>query len=70
MDRETIARLMQRQPFEPFELHVSSGETYRVRHPELAVLGKAKIIIVDPETDTVDIVGLLHVTRVRTMQPV
>ena len=68
MDRETISKLLQRHPFEPFELHLSSGEVFAVRHPENAFLTKAKILVVDPETDAVDIVALLHVASVRTLQ--
>ncbi len=30
--------LLQREPFQPFRLHLSNGTTYEIRHPELAVL--------------------------------
>ena len=68
MDREAINKMLQRRPFEAFELHLSNGEVYAVRHPELAVLGKSKIFIYDANSDMMDIVGLLHVAAVRTAQ--
>ncbi len=68
MDRELIERLLSRRPFEPFDLRLSSGQSVAVRHPAVAVLGRAKLFVVDPERDLVDIVGLLHVVNVRTAQ--
>jgi len=68
MDRESIAKLLTRRPFESFELHLSSGEIIGIKHPENAFLTKGKILVVDPSTDAVDIVSLLHVSSVRTLQ--
>ena len=48
---------------------MSSGQRYEVRHPENAVLTKTKIVIIDPELDTVSICALLHVASVETQQP-
>lgn len=69
VDRESLNKLLSREPFEPFELHLSSGEIYTVRHPEMAVLGKSKIFVYDATSDMMDIVGLLCVAAVRTAQP-
>ena len=68
MDRESISKVLNRRLFEAFELHLSSGDVVVVKHPENAFLTKAKILVVDPVTDGVDIVALLHVTSVRTLQ--
>ena len=66
--RGTIVELLRRQPFNPFELHLSSGEVYRVRHPEVAAIGKSELVVVDPETDQKDYIGLLHVASVKEMR--
>ena len=68
MDRESIAKLLHRRPFEPFELHFSSGEQIVIKHPENAFLTKGKVLVVNPATDAIDIVSLLHVSSVRTLQ--
>ena len=68
MDRQTILTLLERRPFEAFVVQLSSGETYEVRHPELAALGKSRLVIFEPDTDEMVICGLLHVTSVRTPQ--
>ena len=69
MDRQAILALLGRRPFEPFVVHLSSGEQHEVRHPEVAALGKSRLIIVDPETEKMVICALLHVTSVTTLQP-
>ena len=40
MDREIIKNLIERRPFKAFEIGVSAGENFAVKHPELVVLGK------------------------------
>lgn len=36
MNMDTIREWLRKQPFEPFELHMSNGEVFRVGHPELS----------------------------------
>ena len=55
---------MDRRPFEPFVVRLSSGVSHEVRHPETAVLTKNKLIVVYPETDGVAICALLHIASI------
>lgn len=68
MNSETMRELLSRRPFEPFEIRLSSGETHQIRHPEIAIITKSKIVVVYPETDIVVICALLHVASVTTLQ--
>jgi hypothetical protein len=68
MNADTIREWLNRQPFEPFELRLSNGEKYEIRHPELLAIGKNRIIIVDPKTDRVVHVALVHVNSIEAMQ--
>ena len=68
MNAEVVRELLQRRPFEPLVIRLSGGETYEVRHPENVALGKARIVIVDPETDRMAVCSLLHVTSIQTLQ--
>ena len=68
MDRETLVKLMAVRPFEPFEVRMSNGEVHRVKHPEVALLTKNKLLVYDPETDNLDILSLLHVNRASQLQ--
>jgi len=38
MHTEYVRSLLQRQPFEAVEAHLTNGESYTIRHPELALL--------------------------------
>lgn len=68
MNAETIREWLTRKPFEPFELRLSNGEHYQVRHPELLAIGKNRIIIVEPNTDRVVHVALVHVNSIEALQ--
>jgi hypothetical protein len=68
LDTETIRELLHRQPFEPFEIVMSSGEVHRVVHPEFAIVSPSRVVVVDPVTDKLAILSRVHITEVRTPQ--
>ena len=68
MNSETIREWLNRRPFEPFELRLSNGEAYHVRHPEVVALGMNRMAIVDPETDRFVHVALIHVNSIESLQ--
>ncbi len=68
MNAETIREWLNRRPFEPFELRLSNGEAYQVRHPEVLAIGKTRLIIVNPETDVVVHVAVIHVNSIQALQ--
>jgi len=61
--------LLAARPFEPFRIVMSSGESYEVRHPEMALLTRTKLIVgLDPDENGVPgetrMCSLLHITAV------
>jgi hypothetical protein len=68
MNIDTIREWSNRRPFEPFELRLSNGEVYQVRHPEVVALGRNRIAIVDPETDRFVHVALVHINNIKALQ--
>jgi hypothetical protein len=68
MNADTIREWLSRQPFEPFELRLSNGETYQVRHPEVIAIGKNRIAIVDPGIDRFVHVALVHINSIEALQ--
>ena len=68
MDIEAIRELLHRQPFEPFEIVMSSGEVHQVKHPEFAILSPSRVVIVDPVTERLAILSRVHITEVRMPQ--
>ena len=45
MNADTIREFVRRQPFEPFVIRLSNGETHEVRHPECLLVLKTKVIL-------------------------
>ncbi len=68
MSAETLRDLLQRRPFEPFIIRMTNGDIYQVKHPELAIVMKTKVILADPETDRSWILSLLHMATIETLQ--
>ena len=69
MTVQTFRNLLNERPFRPFRLVMSSGQTYEVRHPEMAMLTRTDILVgVDEADDGIPaefkICSLLHVTAV------
>jgi hypothetical protein len=68
MNQEYFLELLRKQPFVPFVIRLSSGETHIVRHPECAALTKTRIVVADLEADRITVCALLHVASVDVLQ--
>jgi hypothetical protein len=64
MNGDPIRDRLRKQPFDPFEIHMSSGDVYPVKHPEQALVTGANVYIWYPEIgrDHVKTCSLLHIT--------
>ena len=72
MRQQEVQDVLRKEPFQPFRIHLSNGETYDVRHPELALLTRSSVHVVVPssdqkDTDRVVQCDLLHVA---VMEPI
>ena len=71
MRLDDIRQLTRAQPFRPFRVFLTNGETYDIRHPDLilATLGAAHIAAPDPagpadQPGSVRIVSLVHIVKI------
>ncbi|HEY8750999.1 MAG TPA: hypothetical protein VIM11_23645 [Tepidisphaeraceae bacterium] len=69
MTVQTFREMLARRPFQPVKLTLSSGQSYEIRHPEMALLTRTSLLIgVDLAEDGVPaefkILSLLHVTAI------
>jgi hypothetical protein len=69
MNADALRGFIQPRPFEPFDVQLSSGQVYRVTHPEAVMLLRNTLVIGDPETDAVIWCSLIHITAIRRQQP-
>ncbi len=72
MTVQTFRELLSQCPFKPFRLFMSSGETYEVRHPEMAWLTRTDILVgIDDSEDHVPsefrICSLRHVATIESL---
>ncbi len=67
MIRDNIRELLDRDPFVPFRLVLSSGRHYDVLDPQMTVLLKSEIFIAFPDGERSSLIPLLHVTSVETL---
>jgi hypothetical protein len=69
-----LLRLLRRQPFEPFRIHLADGTVYEIRHPELVIVAAASAIVAIPDPNVPgqaqswEIVALRHMTRLEPIQ--
>ena len=66
MIRDNIRELLERDPFVPFRLVLTSGREYDVVDPQMTVLMKSEIFIAFPDGERSSLIPLLHVTSVET----
>jgi hypothetical protein len=45
MKAEDLIELLEERPFSPLRLHLSSGRTHEVRHPEMAIVSEGIVTI-------------------------
>ena len=67
MNPQDIADLLQRQPFIPFRLFLSDGNTFDIMRPLSVALGRNGLFILLPD-DRWKWIPLRHVTSVETLQ--
>ena len=72
MTLQTFRDLLTQRPFRPFRLVMSSGQTYEVRHPEMAWLTRTDLLVgIDAADDGVPaefkICSLLHITAIEPL---
>ena len=69
MTVQTFREMLARRPFQPVKVILSSGQSYEIRHPEMAMLTRTSLLVgVDVAADGVPaefkILSLLHVTAI------
>jgi hypothetical protein len=69
MTVQTFREMLDRRPFQPVRVVLSSGQSYEIRHPEMALLTRTSLLVgVDVAEDGVPaefkILSLLHVTAI------
>ncbi len=73
MRAEELTELLRARPFVPLRIHLTDGQTYDIRHPDLVLVLRQRVDIglqPDPATgvlERVAHVSLLHIVRVEPL---
>lgn len=71
---QEIKKLMDKQPFSPFRIHMSDGSSYEVPHHDAAMVFR-NFIEVGLNPDSAGILesavrcAIIHITRIEDLQP-
>ncbi len=74
MRAEELTQMLRRQPFTPFRIHLTTGQRYDIRHPELVwVRRQCADVALDPDPKTGVIerserISLPHVGRIEDLE--
>jgi hypothetical protein len=76
MRDDDLLALLRQRPFQPFQMHLTNGTTYEIRHPELVMAGRSRAVVGAPSArhpppaiEKCDWVALLHITRLEPIEP-
>ena len=68
MRAEELRMLLDRRPFRPLRIHISSGEYVDVIHPEMAFVSRSLVAVAVPPTrgvaEAIAHYSLIHVVKV------
>ena len=65
-----IRMFLQQTPFQPFQIRVSSGDVFRVDHPENAAIVKHTVLVALPEGDEAIMLSAMHIVGVSGVEQV
>ena len=73
MTVQVFKEMLARRPFQPVRLVLSGGQSYEIRHPEMALLTRADILVGTGAADDgvpaeFKILSLLHVTAIEPIE--
>jgi hypothetical protein len=74
MTADTFREILQRKPFEPFRIVMSSGESYNVLHPETVFVTAKTLVLAlpdptSPEGERLGFCSYLHIAHVEVLRP-
>ncbi len=72
MRADVMRKLLDRRPFEPMRLHISSGQTVDIKHPEMAFVTRSLVFlgVTDSDERVADygvFYNLLHVVKIEPL---
>ncbi len=67
MTSDAIVEMLEREPFEPFRICLSSGESYAFTNPHTVAIMRNKVFIALPDSERSTFVSYLHIAALETL---
>lgn len=67
--RESIIEMLNRDPFVPFRIVLTSEDGFDVINPDLVAMGQSQLTLYHPRSDRWEILRLSQVTSLGTLEP-
>ena len=73
MRPEELKEILDRRPFHPIRLHMSTGEAVDVKHPDAAIVARTTVVVglgMNPEgiADRTTWYNLLHIVKIERIE--
>ena len=65
---DAIIKLLEREPFQPFRIVLTSGKEYDVTNPHLVAVGKTEFTVYAPKSDNWAMLRMNQIASVETSQ--
>ncbi|HEX8297400.1 MAG TPA: hypothetical protein VF593_13935 [Chthoniobacteraceae bacterium] len=62
---EELRRLLHAAPFRPFNLHMADGRAFKIGHPEVVMVTKKGIVVVQDDAGYVDLLPGFLITGLK-----
>ena len=59
--------ILDREPFQPFRVRLSSGDAYDIRNPGLALVMRSRLFIAFPNSDRWTLIPFLHIAAIESL---
>ena len=67
MTADTIQEALDKEPFEPFRIRVTNGDSYYVHNPHMVALMKSKVFVALPDSERWVFVSYLHIAAIESL---
>ncbi|MFQ5425376.1 MAG: hypothetical protein ACE5F9_15530 [Phycisphaerae bacterium] len=71
MRADELRHILDQRPFEPIRLHISSGQTVDIRHPEMALVSRSLVAVgVAGDQGVADYIvhyDLIHIVKIEPL---
>ena len=67
MGAHEFREILTREPFEPFRIRLSSGDSYEIRDPQAVALMRNRLFVALPDGDRWVFIPFLHVAAVEAV---